>query len=199
MGAKNASSSNTQSQQGANAFSSGSATGEPSNAMQPAGEPKQNASLSVSKNMSSGTSSKTTAAPKAKHVNPDGDLKPISVTAGRGWAASRAEGKATPVSRPINVIALQDRWLLRSDSSATSFDASITMEDGPQQAGTQLATAIRKRVDSWGLSLPGGFWSPTLTIEAANDAQQSVDRLERLLEGSGVEIQVVPLKLPNNR
>ena len=199
MGAKNASSSNTQSQQGANAFSSGSATGEPSNAMQPAGEPKQNASLSVSKNMSSGTSAKTTAAPKAKHVNPDGDLKPISVTAGRGWAASRAEGKATPVSRPINVIALQDRWLLRSDSSATSFDASITMEDGPQQAGTQLATAIRKRVDSWGLSLPGGFWSPTLTIEAANDAQQSVDRLERLLEGSGVEIQVVPLKLPNNR
>ena len=199
MGAKSPSSSNTQSQQGANAFSSGSATGEPSNAMQPAGEPKQNASLSVSKNNSSGTSAKTTTAPKAKHVNPDGDLKPISVTAGRGWAASRAEGKATPVSRPINVIALQDRWLLRSDSNATSFDASITMEEGPQQAGNQLATAIRKRVDSWGLSLPGGFWSPTLTIEAANDAQQSVDRLERLLEGSGVEIQVVPLKLPNNR
>lgn len=199
MGAKSPSSSNTQSQQGANAFSSGSATGEPSNAMQPAGEPKQNASLSVSKNISSGTSAKTTTAPKAKHVNPDGDLKPISVTAGRGWAASRAEGKATPVSRPINVIALQDRWLLRSDSNSTSFDASITMEEGPQQAGNQLATAIRKRVDSWGLSLPGGFWSPTLTIEAANDAQQSVDRLERLLEGSGVEIQVVPLKLPNNR
>ncbi len=199
MGAKSPSSSNTQSQQGANAFSSGSATGEPSNAMQPAGELKQNASLSASKNISSGTSAKTTTAPKAKHVNPDGDLKPISVTAGRGWAASRAEGKATPVSRPINVIALQDRWLLRSDSSATSFDASITMEEGPQQAGNQLATAIRKRVDSWGLSLPGGFWSPTLTIEAANDAQQSVDRLERLLEGSGVEIRVVPLKLPNNR
>jgi hypothetical protein len=97
------------------------------------------------------------------------------------------------------VIALKDRWLLRSDTNATSFDASITMEEGPQQAGNQLATAIRKRVDSWGLSLPGGFWSPTLTIEAANDAQQSVDRLERLLEGSGVEIRVVPLKLPNNR
>ncbi|MCY2977736.1 MAG: hypothetical protein NTU79_03620 [Planctomycetota bacterium] len=199
MGAKTPSSSNTQSQQGANAFSSGSATGEPSNAMQPAGEPKQNASLSMSKNISSGTSVKTTTAPKAKHVNPDGDLKPISVTAGRGWAASRAEGKATPVSRPINVIALKDRWLLRSDSNSTSFDASITMEDGPQQAGNQLATAIRKRVDSWGLSLPGGFWSPTLTIEAANDAQQSVDRLERLLEGSGVEIKIEPLKLPNQR
>jgi len=199
MGAKTPSGSNTQPQQSANAFSSGSATGDPSNAMQSAGEPKQNASLSVSKNISSGTSAKSTTAPKAKHVNPDGDLKPISVTAGRGWAASRAEGKATPVSRPINVIALKDRWLLRSDTNSTSFDASITMEDGPQQAGNQLATAIRKRVDSWGLSLPGGFWSPTVTIEAASDAQQSVDRLERLLEGSGVEIKVVPLKLPNTR
>ena len=73
------------------------------------------------------------------------------------------------------------------------------MEEGPQQAGNQLASAIRKRVDSWGLSLPGGFWAPTLTIEAASDSQQSVARLEKLLEGSGVEIKVVPLQLPNRR
>ena len=167
--------------------------------MQTTIEPKHNASLEVNKNISNGTATKTGSAPKAKHVNPDGDLKPISVTAGRGWAASRAEGKATPVSRPINVIALKDRWLLRSDVNPAAFDASITMDEGPQQAGNQLASAIRKRVDSWGLSLPGGFWSPSLTIEAANDAQQSVARLERLLEGSGVEIKVVSLKIPNRR
>ena len=73
------------------------------------------------------------------------------------------------------------------------------MDEGPQQAGNQLAIAMRKRVDSWGLSVPGGYWSPMLTIEAANDAQQSVARLERLLEGSGVEITVVPLTLSNRR
>ena len=136
---------------------------------------------------------------KAKHVRPEGDLKPISVSAGHGWAASRAEGKATPVSRPVNIIALKDKWLLRSDVDPNVFEANITMVDGPQQAGNQLAVAIRKRVDSWGLSVPGGFWSPTLTIEAASDAQQSVARLERLLEGSGVDIKVVPLTLPNRR
>ena len=38
-----------------------------------------------------------------------------------------------------------------------------------------------------------------LDFEAANDAQQSVARLERLLEGSGVEIKVVPLTLPTRR
>ena len=136
---------------------------------------------------------------KAKHVRPEGDLKPISVSAGHGWAASRAEGRATPVTRSIVMIALKDRWLLRSDEDPSKFELNVTMEGGPQQAGNELATAMRKRVDSWGLSVPGGYWSPTLTIEAANDAQQSVARLERLLEGSGVEIKVVPLTLPKRR
>lgn len=136
---------------------------------------------------------------KAKYVNPDGDLKPISVSAGKGWAASRAEGKATPVSRQIFLVALKDRWLLRSESEPNAFDANITMDEGPQQAGNQLASAIRARVDSWGLSLPGGYWAPSLTIESASDAQQSVMRLQTLLEGSGIELQVVPLKLPNRR
>ena len=205
MGSKSPSGNNAPPLQGANAFSSGSATGNSSNPMQPPNgsfeQPRTdassqpNASFSVDKNISNEKSPTS----KAKHVNPDGDLKPISVSAGRGWAASRAEGKATPVTRPINVVVLKDRWLLRSDVAQNSFDASVTMDDGPQQAGNQIAAAIRKRVDSWGLSLPGGYWSPTLTIEAASDAQQSIARLERLLEGSGVEIKVVPLKLPNRR
>lgn len=119
--------------------------------------------------------------------------------AGRGWAASRAEGKATPVTRPINIVALKDRWLLRSDVDPKTFDECITMDEGPQQAGNQLASALKSRVDSWGLAVKGGFWSPSLTIESASDAQQSVVRLEKLLEGSGVEIKVVPLKSPGQR
>lgn len=186
---------------GANAFSSGSATGGGTSGMQSAGGPAQPTSPdgSTAPNLSVNLDKTIPSQTKAKHVRPEGDLKPISVSAGHGWAASRAEGKATPVSRPINMVALKDRWLLRSDVDQNAFDLSVTMEAGPQQAGNQLAVALRKRVDSWGLSLPGGYWSPTLTIEAANDAQQSVARLEKLLEGSGVEIKVVTLKLPNRR
>lgn len=186
---------------GANAFSSGTATGGGASSLSASGSPAQSPtdpsaapSLSVSMNQKADNQP-----PKAKHVRAEGDLKPISVSAGHGWAASRAEGKATPVSRPINIVALKDRWLLRSDADSRSFEVNVTMKEGPQRAGDQLAVAMRKRVDSWGLSLPGGYWSPTLTIEAANDAQQSVARLERLLEGSGVEIKVVPLTLPNRR
>ena len=193
--------SNSQAPQGYNDFSSGSGSGGGASSLsastspsQASGDPAANPNVSLSMNQNA-----EVQPPKAKHVRAEGDLKPISVSAGHGWAASRAEGKATPVSRPVNVVALKDRWLLRSDVDPNAFEANITMEEGPQQAGNQLAMAIRKRVDSWGLSVPGGFWSPTLTIEAASDAQQSVARLERLLEGSGVEIKVVPLTLPNRR
>ncbi len=186
---------------GANAFSSGTATGGGASSMTASGSPAQSPTdPSAAPNLSVSMNQKTNSQPpKAKHVRAEGDLKPISVSAGHGWAASRAEGKATPVSRPINIVALKDRWLLRSDADPKSFEVNVTMDEGPQRAGDQLAVAMRKRVDSWGLSLPGGYWSPTLTIEAANDAQQSVARLERLLEGSGVEIKVVPLTLPNRR
>jgi hypothetical protein len=199
----NASTSPTQPR--ANAFSSGSATGD---SAQSNATPEQIAEMARSKQTatsdkqpSDGRNSKgnVSSGSKAKHVNPDGDLKPISVSAGQDWAASRAAGKATPVTRTINVVALKDRWLLRSDVDPKAFDADINMQEGPQEAGNQLATVLKKRVDSWGLSLPGGYWSPTLTIESASDAQQSVARLQRLLEGSGIEIRVVPLTIPNRR
>ncbi len=193
--------SNASTPPGANAFSSGTATGGGASSLSASGSPAQapadpNATPSVSLSMNQKAESQPA---KAKHVRAEGDLKPISVSAGHGWAASRAEGKATPVSRSIHIVALKDKWLLRSDVDPNIFEVSMTMEEGPQQAGNQLAIAMRKRVDSWGLSVLGGYWSPRLTIEAANDAQQSVARLERLLEGSGVEIKVVPLTLPNRR
>jgi uncharacterized protein YoxC len=204
MGSLTPDSNTSQNDSKANAFSSGSATGVSANdqitqeqrselakSKQSSSSDPSNASSNPSTNSSSSSSGL-----KAKHVNPDGDLKPISVSHGRGWAASRAENKATPVSRPIQVVALRDRWLIRSDVDAKSFESNITMEAGPQEAGNTLATALKKRVDSWGLAVQGGYWSPTLTIEAASDAQQSVARMQKLLEGSGVEIKVVPLTIP---
>ena len=204
-GSRDSNASTSPTQPRANAFSSGSATGD---SAQSNATPEQIAEMARSKQTASsdkqssdGKNSKgnVSSGSKAKHVNPDGDLKPISVSAGQDWAASRAAGKATPVTRTINVVALKDRWLLRSDVDPKTFDADINMQEGPQEAGNQLATVLKKRVDSWGLSLPGGYWSPTLTIESASDAQQSVARLQRLLEGSGIEIRVVPLTIPKPR
>ena len=104
------------------------------------------------------------------------------------------DSKSTPVSRPIRIIALDDRWLVRREGQEWKYDAEIQLQDGPQVAGEKLEQAIRERVDSWGLSLPGGYWVPSLTVEAATDADTSVQRLKRLLDGSGVIIKVEPLQ-----
>ncbi|MCU0718828.1 MAG: hypothetical protein MUC83_03930 [Pirellula sp.] len=164
----------------------------------------QSGSMQQSVSQKSGDESQAagSAAPnssKTKHVSSDGDLKPISVGAGKNWAQAKAEGKATPVTRTIKIIALKDKWLVVADSSKLEIEANILhQEKGPQVASEELAKAIRARVDAWGPSVPGGFWVPTVEIHQASDAQLSVGRMERLLEGSGVELKIVPLQLPRN-
>jgi uncharacterized protein YoxC len=191
----------------ANAFSSGSAgaaagAGATSSSLDEVEESRQiplptpNGSSASGKDAAQGMPSN---ARHAKESKSDSDTKPISISAGKGWAVSRAEGKATPVSRPIRIVVLADRWLIRHEDHHSKFDAEILLETGPAQAGKELEQAIRQRVDSWGLSLPGGYWAPTVTMESASDAQQSVQRLQRLLEGSGVDVRVIPLQAPTRK
>jgi len=153
--------------------------------------PGSRASAGASASASSGESKKTSGA--------DSELKPISLTAGKDWATSRMDNRSTPVSRPIRMIVLQDRWFMCSEGQDWKYDAEISLEQGPQAASAELQESIRDRVESWGLSLPGGYWVPSLSVQAAADAEQSLLRMQRLLEGSGVIIKVQPLTTPKNR
>ena len=158
---------------------------------QQAGESLPGSRASSASSASAGESKKTSGA--------DSDLKPISLTAGKDWATSRMDNRSTPVSRPIRIIVLQDRWLMCSEGQDWKYDAEISLEQGPQAASAELQESIRDRVESWGLSLPGGYWVPSLSVQAAADAEQSLLRMQRLLEGSGVIIKVQPLTTPKNR
>jgi hypothetical protein len=148
---------------------------------------------------SSASPSASAGESKKKTSGSDSDLKPISLTAGKDWATSRMDNRSTPVSRPIRIIVLQDRWLMCSEGQDWKYDAEISLEQGPQAASAELQESIRDRVESWGLSLPGGYWVPSLSVQAAADAEQSLLRMQRLLEGSGVIIKVQPLTTPKNR
>lgn len=148
---------------------------------------------------SSASASESASESKKKTSGADSDLKPISLTAGKDWATSRMDNRSTPVSRPIRIIVLEDRWLMCSEGQDWKYDAEISLEQGPQAASAELQESIRDRVESWGLSLPGGYWVPSLSVQAAADAEQSLLRMQRLLEGSGVIIKVQPLTTPKNR
>ena len=148
---------------------------------------------------SSASASASASESKKKTSGADSDLKPISLTAGKDWATSRMDNRSTPVSRPIRIIVLEDRWLMCSEGQEWKYDAEISLEQGPQAASAELQESIRDRVESWGLSLPGGYWVPSLSVQVAGDAEQSLLRMQRLLEGSGVIIKVQPLTTPKNR
>jgi hypothetical protein len=160
---------------------------------------KQQAGESLPGSRASSASSASAGESKKKTSGADSDLKPISLTAGKDWATSRMDNRSTPVSRPIRIIVLQDRWLMCSEGQDWKYDAEISLEQGPQAASSELQESIRDRVESWGLSLPGGYWVPSLSVQAAADAEQSLLRMQRLLEGSGVIIKVQPLTTPKNR
>ena len=160
---------------------------------------KQQDGESLPGSRASSASSASAGESKKKTSGADSDLKPISLTAGKDWATSRMDNRSTPVSRPIRIIVLQDRWLMCSEGQDWKYDAEISLEQGPQAASAELQESIRDRVESWGLSLPGGYWVPSLSVQAAADAEQSLLRMQRLLEGSGVIIKVQPLTTPKNR
>ena len=160
---------------------------------------KQQDGESLPGSRASSASNASAGESKKKTSGADSDLKPISLTAGKDWATSRMDNRSTPVSRPIRIIVLQDRWLMCSEGQDWKYDAEISLEQGPQAASAELQESIRDRVESWGLSLPGGYWVPSLSVQAAADAEQSLLRMQRLLEGSGVIIKVQPLTTPKNR
>ena len=136
------------------------------------------------------------AARSSSNRTPDSELKPISLSAGKDWATTRMDNRSTPVTRPVRIIVLDDRWLLRNEENPSKYDMESLLEQGPQVAGSQLKEALRDRVESWGPSLPGGYWAPALTAETASDAQKSLTRLQRLLDSSGAILQVQPLTSP---
>lgn len=176
--------------------SSGSSQGAASAAGQTAQEAELEQAIKEEGLKSKGQSSSKKGSGQSKTASSDSELKPISVSAGKDWATTRMDNKSTPVSRPIRIIALQDRWLMCREGQDFKYDSEILLELGPQAASEQLQEAIRDRVESWGLSLPGGYWVPSLTVQTAADADQSVARLQRLLEGSGVVIRTEPLVVP---
>lgn len=176
--------------------SSGSSHGAASAAGQTAQEADLEQAIKEEGLKSKGQSSLQKGSGQSKSPGSDSELKPISVSAGKDWATTRMDNKSTPVSRPIRIIALQDRWLMCREGQDFKYDAEILLDQGPQGASEELQQAIRERVESWGLSLPGGYWVPSLTVQTAADADQSVSRLQRLLEGSGVVIRTEPLVVP---
>ncbi len=126
--------------------------------------------------------------------NIESQLKPISVSQGKDWATARSEGKATAITRTINMVVLPGAWVLISDNNRREAETTIRLAEGLTAGSNQLSRLIKKRVEDWGVAVAGGYWKPRLTIETPSEDLSSLKILTKLLEGSGMEVQVIPLQ-----
>jgi TolA-binding protein len=131
---------------------------------------------------------------EAQNGNIESQLKPISVSQGKDWATARSEGKATAITRTINMVVLPNAWVLITDNNRREAEATIRLADGVIAGSNQLSRLIKKRVEDWGVAVAGGYWKPRLTIETPSENLDSLKILQRLLEGSGMDVQVIPLQ-----
>lgn len=115
---------------------------------------------------------------------------PVAHRRGRNWAWASGRPTQTSVVRSIFLHCFKDRWVLLPDDRNPEKGLTITFDESPQHRAEQLAIAVNRRVESWGIALLGGSWKPILRVDVASDAQWRFDQLLQLMEGSGIEIQL---------
>ncbi len=104
------------------------------------------------------------------------------------WALPRefAGMNGTAVVRPIGLTVRNERMELTEGGRVIeTIDLS---NQSIADATLHLAGRIQQRVQSWGTTLPGGRWVPRLEVTVAPHADGRFEQLERLMNGSGVEI-----------
>jgi hypothetical protein len=81
-----------------------------------------------------------------------------------------------------------DRWVLLPEKGTNSRPTIITFEGPPVARAEKLAQSVGQRVEGWGMAVSEGHWAPVLHVDVAEDAEWRFQQLQRLMEGSGIDV-----------
>ncbi|MEO1524485.1 MAG: hypothetical protein AAFX06_03575 [Planctomycetota bacterium] len=95
------------------------------------------------------------------------------------------------VVRSIRVGVLADRFVLL-DRRGNIQDTFWIRGNDVDTATLEMAAAVRDRITQWGAALPGGRWAPRLRVDVAPGAEVRAHQLDRLMSGSGLDLEWVP-------
>ncbi len=109
---------------------------------------------------------------------------------GRNWAWSAGQSRQTAVVRSIRLVCYDDRWVLLPDAGSKDKPQTVMLDVAMQTSAEELAEVITKRVDRWGIALAGGYWKPVIEVEVAPRGEKRFEQLQRLMEGSGLDVQL---------
>lgn len=110
---------------------------------------------------------------------------------GRNWAWSAGPSRQTAVVRHIRVQCYEDRWVVMPDAGTKDKAQTVMLDVSLQTSAEQLAKVVTDRMDRWGYALADGYWKPILQVEVAPRSDFRYTQLQRLLDGSGLEVQRV--------
>jgi hypothetical protein len=120
--------------------------------------------------------------------NRNEQAKPIAATRGRDWAWRDGNRSQTAVIRSIRLQCYDDRWVIYPDRGSNVSPIIIQSDKALMKQAERLAEVVSERVDGWGVAVAGGRWAPVLHVDVASNAEMRFQQLQRLMEGSGVDV-----------
>jgi hypothetical protein len=118
----------------------------------------------------------------------------IAESRGSNWAVEQATRTAIPVRRPIQVVVRENQVaLLPSRHAAQGVEATgtvISLDQSLDRISEEFISALKARVDEWGLAGNGLYWRPVLELHVGPEALETAHRVNHLLRDSGVEVRL---------
>ena len=149
-------------------------------------------SSNAAKSNQAGKEDKNTKPQSSSDTGPSGTG--VVVSRGNDWTRQNIRG--TAVERTIRIRCQEDRWVIQPEPGQQGTK-TIFLRKGLVQAREDLSKALQGRVDSWGMALAGGYWKPKIVVSIDPNAQHRYEQLQRVLQGSGIDI--VTEELPNGQ
>ena len=106
---------------------------------------------------------------------------------GVDWGLRNAARGAVAITRPIQVECYADRLVLVPEPGVRG-GRNVPLGSRTADSIDAFVSGVWEFMDGWGIAGRGMYWKPVLKVAVAPDAEPRFQDLQRLLEGSGLDI-----------
>ncbi|TWT83157.1 hypothetical protein CA13_46200 [Planctomycetes bacterium CA13] len=125
---------------------------------------------------------------------------PPADSRGKNWAVPEqvARARGNTIVRTIRVLCYEDQFVLLAPATGGATEMFGFSDENVSRATNELGDAVRKRIQQWGPSLPGGRWQPVLDVEVMPQGEGRYEQLKQMMQRSGVDVRGADASLGTN-
>lgn len=119
------------------------------------------------------------------------EVQSAAIRRGADWALKKTMRESVPMRRPIPVAVRKGgiEVLPTPGNEDLQQRAFITYDQPTKKLLAELVEIIQDRTDDWGFAGRRMHWKPVLRMQVEAGEYRQASKLERLLEGSGIEVE----------